>query len=73
MDVLEDEYKNRPKSVMRSPAPVKALVNYNGIECSRRMLAILDAKRVTPAEFRRVMFFNKLAWSQLGDFREAVG
>ncbi len=73
MDALEDEYNSRPKSVMQSPAPVKALLKYNGIECSRRMLGILDAKHLNPTEFRRVMFFNKLAASQISDFRAAVG
>jgi Zn-dependent peptidase ImmA (M78 family) len=73
MDALEDEYNNRPKSVMQSPAPVKALLKYNGTECSRRMLGILDAKLMNRNEFRRVMFFNKLAASQISDFQAAVG
>lgn len=73
MDALEDEYNNRPKSVMQSPAPAKALLKYNGTECSRRMLGILDAKHMNRTEFRRVMFFNKLAASQISDFRAAVG
>lgn len=73
MDALEAEYNNRSKSVMRSPAPVKALLNYNGRECSRRMLGILDAKHINSTEFRRQMFFNKLNKSQIGDYRAAVG
>lgn len=73
MDALERAYAKRPKSVMRSPAPVKALLKYNGTECSRRMLGVLDAKRISRAEFRRVMLFNKLAASQITDFRAAVG
>ena len=73
MDTLEDEYRNRPKSARRSPAAVNALLKYNGHECSRRMLGILDANHLNGSEFRRVMFFNKLGTSQIGDFRAAVG
>lgn len=73
MDDLQDEYSNRPKSVMQSPPPIKALLKYNGSECSRRMLGLLDANHLNPTEFRRVMFFNKLAVSQITDFRAAVG
>lgn len=73
MDALEFEYRNRPKSVMRSPAPVTALLKYNGTECSRRMLGLLDAKHINATDFRRVMFFNKLTSSQITDFRAAVG
>jgi hypothetical protein len=58
---------------MRSPAPVKALLKYNGTECSRRMLGLLDANHINATDFRRVMFFNKLASSQIRDFRAAVG
>lgn len=73
MDTLEEEYNNRSRSVMQSPAPVTALLKYNGTECSRRMLGILDANHMNRTDFRRVMFFNKLAASQITDFRAAVG
>ncbi len=58
---------------MQSPAPGKALLKYNGAECSRRMRGVLDAKHMNRTEFRRVMFLNKLATSQIRDFRAAVG
>lgn len=73
MDELKDEYAARAESQKRSALPINALKKYNGIECSRRMLRILDAGQIGNAEFRRIMFFNKLPASQIRAFREAVG
>ncbi|MCU1471022.1 MAG: hypothetical protein JWQ39_2171 [Glaciihabitans sp.] len=73
MDQLQDEYRQRPKQRLSSPKPVNALRNYNGIQCSRRMLAMLDAGRLSATEFRRIMFFNKLTTAHIREFREAVG
>ena len=73
MDALQLEYDNRPKQILSSARPVNALKNYNGVECSRRMLGILDAGYLNQTEFRRIMFFNKIPSSQINDFREAVG
>lgn len=72
MDELQIEYGNRPKVIMTSPRPVNALRRYNGLECSRRMLSILDAGHISRADFRRIMFFNKIPASQINDFRAAV-
>ncbi|WP_296605113.1 hypothetical protein [Nocardioides sp.] len=72
MDELEVEYNSRTTPTLSSPRPVNALRKYNGTECSRRMLAVLDAGHLNRAEFRRIMFFNKIPASQIDDFREAV-
>ncbi|MEV7398619.1 hypothetical protein [Aeromicrobium sp. NPDC092404] len=73
MDELQNEYENRPKQVMSSARPVNALKKYNGVECSRRMLSILDSGHITQNEFRRIVLFNKLPAAQINDFRVAVG
>lgn len=73
MDELQDEYTNRPKQIMTSALPVNALKKYNGVECSRRMLSILDAGHMNETEFRRIMLYNKLPASKIDDFRAAVG
>jgi hypothetical protein len=72
MDQLADEYASRPKPQMRNALPVNALRKYNGTECSRRMLTLLDAGQIKTADFCRIMFFNKLKSSQIDDFRAAV-
>jgi hypothetical protein len=73
MDSLRTEYDARAKPHARTPLPVNALKKYNGIECSRRMLAMLDAGHLNRTDFRRIMFFNKLAVTDIREFREAVG
>ncbi|QTE30885.1 hypothetical protein [Pengzhenrongella sicca] len=73
MDVLQAEYSNRAKQPFSSPRPVNALKKYNGIECSRRMLGVLDSGHLNASEFRRIMFYNKIPAAQINDFREAVG
>jgi hypothetical protein len=73
MDALRVEYDRRPNQRLSSPRPVNALKKYNGIECSRRMLAMLDAGQLGKTDFRRIMFFNKIASSQINEFREALG
>lgn len=72
LDQLAKEYADRAKSNKRSPLAVNALRNYNGVECSRRMLARLDAGAISPADFCRVMFSNKLRPNRIDDFRAAV-
>ena len=52
---------------------VNALKKYNGLECSRRMLAMLDAGQLNRSEFRRIALLNKIPSSQINEFREAVG
>jgi hypothetical protein len=73
MDALQGEYDGRPKPRLSSPRPVNALKKYNGVECSRRMLAMLDAGKLNRTDFRRIMFFNKISSSQINEFRDAVG
>ena len=72
MDRLETEYRSREKPRLSSPLAVNALKKYNGLELSRRMLAILDAGELSHADFRRIMFSNKIPFSQVSDFRQAV-
>lgn len=73
MDALQAEYRQRPKPRLSSPLPVNALRNYNGVQCSRRLLAMLDAGKLSRAEFRRIVFFNKIPASKINEFRQAVG
>lgn len=73
MDDLQIEYSSRPKRTLSAPRPVNALRKYNGVECSRRLLSILDGGHINQTEFRRIMFFNKLPSSQINDFRAALG
>ena len=73
MDALQAEYRLRPKARLSSPLPVNALRNYNGVECSRRLLAMFDAGKLSRAQFRRIVFFNKIPASKINEFRRAVG
>lgn len=53
--------------------PINALKRYNGLECSRRMLAILDSGGISRGDFCRVMFSNTLRTkAQISDYRAAV-
>jgi hypothetical protein len=72
LTVLAEEYVARAKKVSRSPLPVNALRKYNGVEFSRRMVRQLDAGRISPSEFRRVVFQNKMRTSQIIDFRSTL-
>ena len=72
LDELEAEYAARTPEPKRNALPVNALRNYNGTECSRRMLALLDGGQIKPTDFCRVMFANKLKPAQIPDFRAAV-
>jgi hypothetical protein len=72
MDALRVEYARRVDPPRRSALAITGLRNYNGVECSRRMLAMLDSGAISRADFRRVVFLNKISASQLREFREAV-
>lgn len=72
MDELAEEYARRKDPPKRNALAVNALRNYNGRECSRRMLSLLDAGLLNQSEFCRVMFSNKLKPSQIDEFRSAV-
>lgn len=52
---------------------MNAFKKYNGVECSRRMLGILDSGHMNMTEFRRIVLCNKLPASQINDFRAVVG
>jgi hypothetical protein len=70
--VLAEEYAGRAKRVSRSPLAVNALRKYNGSEFSRRMVHQLDAGRISPSEFCRVVLQNKMRASQITDFRSRL-
>lgn len=53
--------------------PINALKRYNGVECSRRMLALLDSGGISRGDFCRVMFSNTLRTrAEINDYRAAV-
>ena len=72
MDALKTEYANRPKPRMSNARPENALAKYNGVECSKRMLAMLDAGSLNQTEFRRVVLLNRMPTSDIAIFRKAV-
>lgn len=70
---LQAEFGQRDKSQGGSTSkPVNGVRKYNGVEYSRRMLAQLDAGRITPGEFCRVVALKKLRPEQIGEFRAAM-
>jgi hypothetical protein len=72
MDSLREEYNAQPRQKRRSLKPINAAKRYNGVECSRRMLSLLDGGQLSRGDFRRIMFFNKIPASQITAFREAI-
>ncbi len=72
LDQLAEEYAARAPTPKRNALAVNALRSYNGTECSRRMLSLLDGGQIKATEFCRVMFSNKLKPAQISDFRAAV-
>ena len=73
MDELETNRPGSQGGPRKQPLPVRALKKYNGIECSRRMLGLMDAGHINPTDFRRIVLLNKVAVSQIADFRAEVG
>lgn len=69
---LRHRYESQPKSNARSPRPENAVRKYNGAEFSRRMLAALDAKALSPREFCRSVCLNKLSPDKISDLRKAL-
>ena len=72
LTVLAEEYTAKEKRVSRNPLAVNALRKYNGVEFSRRMVSQLDADRISPSDFCRVVFQNKMRASQIVDFRSTL-
>lgn len=71
---LQAAYENADDHPWNKMLAVNALKKYNGVECSRRMLAVLDAGGISHGDFCRVMFANTLRTkAQVNDFRAAVG
>lgn len=71
---LQAAYENAESHPWNKMLAVNALKKYNGVECSRRMLAILDAGGISRGDFCRVMFSNTMRTNQqINDFRAAVG
>ena len=73
MDELERTRPGNPSSPRTPPIAVRALKKYNGAECSRRMLGLLDAGHIKPADFRRLVLLNKVPATKIADFRAEVG
>jgi len=69
---LRRDFESQPKATARSPRPENAVRKYNGAEFSRRMLAALDAKALSPREFCRSVCLNKLSPGQIGALRKAL-
>lgn len=71
---LQASYQNADDHPWNAMLQVNALKKYNGLECSRRMLAILDGGGISHGDFCRVMFSNTMRTrAQVNDFRAAVG
>lgn len=71
---LQAAYQNADDHPWNTMLQVNALKKYNGLECSRRMLNILDAGGISHRDFCRVMFSNTMRTkAQVNDFRAAVG
>lgn len=73
MDELETNRPRGSNGPRNQPLPVRALKKYNGVECSRRLLRILDAGHISHSDFRRVVLLNKVPVTQIADFRAEVG
>ncbi len=73
LGALKDAYEKAEKTPRRSMLPMNALRKYNGLECSRRMLALYDSKGISTKDFCRVMFSNtyRSEWA-INNFRAAV-
>lgn len=69
---LAQEFANRAKPSPRSPRPENALRRYNGVEFSKRMVYQLDRGAITPGDFCRVVFLNKLKQENIRQFRAAL-
>lgn len=73
LDELRVEVLGRPKGGPRSPIlPENAVRKYVGRELSRRMLAALDASKISGGEFCRAVCLNHLKPHQLNDLRRAL-
>jgi len=71
---LQAAYQNADDHPWNPMLQVNALKKYNGLECSRRMLNILDTGGISHGDFCRVMFSNTMRTrAQVNDFRAAVG
>lgn len=64
LEELRVAYERGGDPPRRGPKGLKALRKYNGMECSRRMLAIYDAQGISRGDFCRVMFSNKFRGTQ---------
>jgi hypothetical protein len=73
MGELEAKRPGSQGAPRRQPLALRALKKYNGIECSRRMLGLMDAGYINLTEFRRIVLLNKVRANQIADFRAEVG
>ncbi|HNP55913.1 MULTISPECIES: ImmA/IrrE family metallo-endopeptidase [Mycobacteriales] len=69
---LRRAFASRAKSGGRTPYIQNAMRKYVGREMARRMFDVLDAGRISPGEFSRVVCVKKIAPADFDAFREAV-
>lgn len=69
---LKSEYSRRQTTQMRPPKPANAIAKYNGAFMTERMLNQLDARKITPRDFRRTICLNNLPINELSSLRESV-
>jgi len=73
LQALKDAFEKAEKPPRRSMLPMNALKKYNGLECSRRMLALYDSASLNKTDFCRVMFSNTYRSTRaINDFRAAL-
>lgn len=73
LEELREDYEKNGNPPRRGARDLKALRKYNGVECSRRMLAIYDANGISRGDFCRIMFSNKFRGAQsINDYRALV-
>lgn len=69
---LRREFEALPKPRLSTPLMVNAVRKYAGRALSTRMLAALDAGKVSRGDFCRVVCLNKITPDQIDEFRAAV-
>lgn len=73
LEELRIAYEKGGDPPRRGPKGLKALRKYNGVECSRRMLAMYDGRGISRGDFCRVMFSNRFRSARsINDYRALV-
>lgn len=72
LQALREEFLMRPAQIFSQPKPENAIRKYNGTFMTRRMLTHLDAGRLAPKEFRRIICLNNPGIRNTSSLWEAV-